>query len=97
MSDGIPQGLSMFNTKEQDNMAANNNDPHYVTIPEWVKRTGISRAKTYELLAEQALQSRKVGARTLLDFTAGLSWIAARPAAKIRLRFKNKVNSQKPK
>jgi predicted DNA-binding transcriptional regulator AlpA len=75
-------------------MATKENDPHYVTIPEWVKRTGISRAKTYELLAENALQSRKIGARTLVDFTAGLAWIDAQLAAKIRPRVKVKTNSK---
>lgn len=76
-------------------MATNHDQPHYVTIPEWVKRTGISRAKTYELMAENVLQSRKIGARTLVDFIAGLAWIDAQPAAKIRQRFKVMPGSKK--
>lgn len=72
-------------------MATNSEDPHYVTIPEWVRRTGISRAKTYELLADKILSSRKIGTRTLLDFAAGVAWIDSQPPAAIRKRFKAPV------
>jgi excisionase family DNA binding protein len=79
---------------EKDNMATNSQDPHYVTIAEWVSRTGISRAKTYELLADHVLKSHKIGARTLLDFAAGLAWIEAQPAAVVRKRFKAPVKAK---
>jgi len=75
-------------------VATNSEDPHYVTIPEWVRRTGISRAKTYELLADNVLKSRKIGARTLLDFGAGVEWIAAQPPAVIRKSFKTPVKQK---
>jgi hypothetical protein len=75
-------------------MATSSEDPAFVTIPEWVRRTGISRAKTYELLAENILSSRKVGTRTLLDFAAGVAWIYSQPPASIRKRFKAPVKKK---
>jgi excisionase family DNA binding protein len=74
-------------------MTTNSEDPHYVTIPEWVRRTGISRAKTYELLADHVLKSHKIGTRTLLNFAAGLAWIEAQPAAVVCKRFKSPVKT----
>jgi len=75
-------------------MTTSSEDPHYVTIPEWVRRTGISRAKTYELLAENVLSSRKVGTRTLLNFAAGVAWIDSQPPASIRKRYKAPVKKK---
>lgn len=45
---------------------------NFVTIREWTVKTGISRAKTYELLGTGDLQGRKVGTRTLINFVHGL-------------------------
>jgi hypothetical protein len=75
-------------------MTTNSEDPYYVTIHEWVRRTGISRAKTYELIADNLLISRKVGTRTLLNFTAGVAWIDSQPPAAIRKRFKAPVKKK---
>jgi predicted DNA-binding transcriptional regulator AlpA len=74
-------------------MTTNPEDPRFVTIAEWVRRTGISRAKTYELLADKILKSHKIGARTLLDFTAGVAWIDAQPPAVVSRRFKAPVKT----
>lgn len=61
--------------------------PNFVTISEWVVRSGVSRSRTYELLASGHLEARKVGRRTLLDLRAGLAWLDAQPAPKISLPF----------
>lgn len=61
--------------------------PDFVPIAVWVARTGISRSKTYELLAAGELTARKVGRRTLIDLHAGLAWLDAQPAPKIALAF----------
>ena len=57
--------------------------PHYVTISDWVVRSGISRSRTYELIAAGELSARKVGRRTLIDLRAGLAWLDEQPAPKI--------------
>lgn len=59
--------------------------PHFVSIADWVVRSGISRSRTYELIAEGKLQARKVGRRTLIDLKAGLAWLDDQPAPKIAL------------
>ena len=61
--------------------------PNFVSIPNWVRRTGISRSKTYELLAAGELSARKVGRRTLIDLKAGLAWLDEQPAPKISMPF----------
>lgn len=59
--------------------------PHYVTISDWVARSGISRSRSYELIAEGKLRARKVGRRTLIDLKAGLAWLDEQPAPKISM------------
>ncbi|WP_286705358.1 MULTISPECIES: helix-turn-helix domain-containing protein [unclassified Acidiphilium] len=61
--------------------------PDFVSIQVWAGRTGISRSKTYELLASGDLKARKIGRRTLIDFQHGLSWIENQPLAKIAPPF----------
>lgn len=57
--------------------------PNFVTISEWIARSGISRSRTYELLGSGDLRARKVGRRTLIDLRAGLAWLDAQPAPRI--------------
>jgi excisionase family DNA binding protein len=59
--------------------------PQFATIKTWVSLSGIGRSQTYNLLASGHLRAVKVGARTLIDAQAGLAWIAAQPAADIRV------------
>ena len=70
------------------------NGPDFVTIPAWVRRTGISRSKTYELLAAGELTARKVGRRTLIDLKAGLAWLDARPAPAIAMPFAKRPRTE---
>ena len=51
----------------------------FVTIQEWVKMTGISKSKTYELLKSKVLEAKKVGGRTLIDAQKGFAWLANQP------------------
>lgn len=59
--------------------------PNFVSIGEWTTRSGVSRSRTYELLASGELKARKVGRRTLIDLHAGLTWLNEQPAPKIAL------------
>ncbi len=68
--------------------------PDFVSIPTWVKRTGISRSKTYELLAAGELSARKVGRRTLIDLRAGLAWLDAQPVPKISMPFAKRPRAE---
>lgn len=71
------------------------NCPDFVTVLAWVKRTGISRSVTYELLAAGELKGRKVGRRTLIDFRAGLAWLDSQPAPKIVMPFAKRDRAEK--
>ena len=53
--------------------------PQYGSVATWCELTGISRSKTYELLASGDLIARRLGGRTLVDIQAGLAWIATLP------------------
>ena len=70
------------------------NVPDFVSIPTWIKRRGISRSKTYELLAAGELTARKVGRRTLIDLKAGLAWLDARPAPAIAMPFAKRPRTE---
>ena len=58
--------------------------PAYATIDKWVEISGISRTVTYQLLASKQLTARKLGARVLVDVSAGLAWIASLPSPNIK-------------
>lgn len=53
------------------------------TIPEWCADTGIGRSKTYELIAEGAIETRKCGKRTLV-VTTPAAFIASLPPTRSR-------------
>jgi excisionase family DNA binding protein len=55
--------------------------PKFVTIQTWVELSGIGRSTSYKLLAAGELHARKIGRRVLIDFEAGMAWLAAQPAA----------------
>ncbi|MDT8870326.1 hypothetical protein RAA17_01690 [Komagataeibacter rhaeticus] len=55
--------------------------PHYVSVVEWVARTGMSRTQTYRKLNDGKLIAKKLGSRTVIDFRAGLAWLASLPNA----------------
>ncbi|GGE43190.1 hypothetical protein GCM10011367_17350 [Marinicauda pacifica] len=52
-----------------------------LTIADFVRAYGISRAKTYELLKAGELRAVKVGRRTLVPVTAAEAWFNALPEA----------------
>jgi excisionase family DNA binding protein len=66
-------------------------EPQFATISNWTSLSGISRAQTYNLLADGRLRAVKVGSRTLIDVPAGLAWLKAQPAAKITLPCRRKA------
>ncbi len=68
--------------------------PNFVTVAEWCLRSGISRSRTYELLAADDIKARKVGRRTLIDLKAGLAWLDAQPAPKIALAFAKRPGAE---
>lgn len=53
--------------------------PVFATIPDWSAISGISRSRTYELLASGALRAKRVGNRTIVDVRHGLAWLASQP------------------
>lgn len=57
--------------------------PHYVSIEAWIKRTGMSRTDTYRKLGDGILRGKKIGRKTIIDFSAGMAWIASLPDAVI--------------
>jgi hypothetical protein len=58
--------------------------PKFATIDNWLAMSGMGRRSTYDELGRGNLKAVKVGARTLIDVDAGLTWIRSRPAAMIR-------------
>lgn len=68
--------------------------PNFVTVPEWIARSGISRSRTYELLGTGDLRARKVGRRTLIDLRAGLAWLDAQPAPRISLPYAKRTQAE---
>lgn len=68
--------------------------PNFVSIAEWCFRSGISRSRTYELLATGDIKAHKVGRRTLIDLKAGLAWLDAQPAPKIALEFAKRPGAE---
>jgi hypothetical protein len=58
--------------------------PRFTTIELWCAISGLSRRVTYDRLGTGELKAIKVGTRTLIDVEAGLAWLRALPAAKIR-------------
>ncbi len=68
--------------------------PRYAPIPETEKITGLSRRVIYERLGSGDLKAVKVGARTLIDVDAALSWMRTLPPAKISApRQRQKVDA----
>ena len=62
--------------------------PFYAPIGEWVALSGISRTRTYLLLADGKLRAKHVGSATLIDIRHGMEWLAALPDAEFGLRGK---------
>jgi hypothetical protein len=58
--------------------------PAFCTIPRWCELTGMSRSATYEALGRRDIVAKKVGKRTLVNYTSGISWINSLPDAQIR-------------
>ena len=57
--------------------------PAFATLTDWQRLSGISRSRTYELLAAGQLRAVKLGGRTLIDVEAGLAWMRGLPPAAI--------------
>ncbi|GAN78024.1 MerR family transcriptional regulator [Acidisphaera rubrifaciens] len=57
--------------------------PAYATLAVWQRLSGISRSRTYELLAAGHLRAIKLRSRTLIDVEAALAWMRTLPAAEI--------------
>lgn len=53
--------------------------PVYVTVKKWTQLSGLSRSKTYQLLASGEVLAIRVDARTLIDFKQATEWLASRP------------------
>lgn len=57
--------------------------PAFATLAVWQRLSGVSRSRTYELLAAGHLRAIKLRSRTLIDVEAGLAWMRTLPAAEI--------------
>ena len=62
--------------------------PHYGTVQTWLKMSGMRRTRTYQLIGEGIIPTRKVAGRTLIDIRSGLAWIASQPPAQVRMTRK---------
>jgi hypothetical protein len=62
----------------------------FATIDDWCVISGMSRRVTYEKLGTGDLKAVKLGARTLIDVEAGLTWLRSLPPAKIRASRRGK-------
>ncbi|ANA13403.1 hypothetical protein CBI36_04625 [Acetobacter oryzifermentans] len=58
-------------------------DIRYVSVSDWITRTGMSRTDTYRKLGDGSLHGKKIGRKTVIDFQAGLTWLASLPDAEI--------------
>lgn len=56
-----------------------NDNPLTMTIPEAVKRSGLSRTAIYEALKRRDLIARKAGRRTLIAFADLEAYLASLP------------------
>ena len=54
--------------------------PKYGPIAAWCLVSGMKPSTTYAALRDGHLKAIKMGRRTLIDFDAGLAWLAQRPA-----------------
>lgn len=50
------------------------------TVKAWQDCSGLSRSRTYRLLAAGKLQAVKVGRCTMIDMESGLAWMRSQPA-----------------
>ena len=66
--------------------------PAYTAIPTWCALSGMSRSSTYEALARGDLRAIKLGARTLVDVTHGISWLDSLPVATVRPHGNKRIN-----
>lgn len=57
--------------------------PAFATIAAWQRLSGMSRSRTYQLLAAGDLKAVKLRNRTLIDVGAGLAWMRTLPAAMV--------------
>jgi hypothetical protein len=55
------------------------NYPHYATMPEWVRLSGVSRSRTYTALERGEVRGKKLGKRLLVDVASGLKWLDSLP------------------
>ena len=53
--------------------------PAYVSVNEWIRLSGLSRTKTYDLLGRGSLRAIRIGRRTLIDVEASLDWLNRQP------------------
>ena len=58
--------------------------PHLMTVPEFVARYGVSRSRTYELLAAGELTALKIGRSVRIPEEAAQAWKASLPAFRPR-------------
>ncbi|WP_376094584.1 hypothetical protein ACE7GA_01420 [Roseomonas sp. CCTCC AB2023176] len=52
-------------------------------ISDWCRITGMSRSRTYLLIAAGHLPTYRVGSATFVDIAAGLRWLRSQPPAPI--------------
>lgn len=53
--------------------------PAYVSVNEWIRLSGLSRTKTYDLLGRGSLRAIRIGRRTLIDVETSLDWLNRQP------------------
>lgn len=72
----------MSQTASQPSPETTKLTPLFAPLPVWQTISGMSRSRTYELLAVGKLRAVKCGKRTLVDVEHGLAYIRSLPAAK---------------
>lgn len=57
--------------------------PAFATLDKWCALSGVSRSRSYELMASGDLVAKKLHARVLIDVHAGLQFLNSLPQANI--------------
>jgi hypothetical protein len=60
--------------------------PAFGSMRVWCERSGVGRAKSYEMLAARQLRAVKNGRSLLIDIPHGLKFLSSLPPAEIRPR-----------
>lgn len=65
------------------------NKPILISVAEFCRRFGMGKTKAYELFADGAVATKKLGRRRLVELASAESWADALPGAPPRARARS--------